>query len=162
MTLVWRVLILLVVVVAVAALLLSLTVGIGVWVVKGRVTDFATRKFDKAEAALDKADRGLTLVNATLANAAERLEAVRQEQRSIPRNNNLARRLMARTVQQTIAPQLGEAQGTLSTIAEALVVVNSVLEDTAELPTESVGLDADQLTRLRGQLSQTTPAVWEL
>src|SRR5262245_7118368 len=161
MTLVWRVLILLVVVVAVAALLLSLAGGIGVWMVKGRVTDFATSKFDKAEAALDKADRGLTLVNATLANAAERLEAARQDQRSTPRNNNLARRLLARTVQQTIAPQLDEAQATLNTIAEALVVVKSVLEDAAELPTENVGLDADRLTRLRGQLSQVGPAAWE-
>jgi hypothetical protein len=161
MTLVWRVLILLVVVVAVAALLLSLTVGVGVWAVKGPVTDFTTRKFDKAEAALDKADRGLALVKSSLANADERLAEVRRQQQAAPRDN-VARRLMAQMVQRAIAPQLGEAQAASTAIAEALVVAQSLLEDVAELPTEKTGLDAERLTRLQGQLSQATPAVWEL
>jgi len=161
MTLLGRALVALVFVVAVAALLLSLAAGVGVWVVKRPATDFATRKFDKAESALDKADRGLALVRSSLANADERLAEVRRQQQAAPRDNT-ARRLMAEMVQRAIAPQLGEAQVASNAIAEALVVAQSLLEDVAELPTEKTGLDAERLTRLQGQLSKAAPAAWEL
>jgi hypothetical protein len=162
MTLLGRALAVLVFVVAVVALLLSLTVGVGVWVVKKPATEFATRKFDKAEAALDKADRGLAIANDVLANAARNLEEVRQQQRRTAPRDNLARRLMAQTVQRAIAPQLGEAQVTLNAIAEGLVVAQSVLEDVSELPQDKLNVDAERLSRLQGQLSQAAPAAWEL
>src|SRR5262249_12991506 len=161
MTLLGRALAVLVFLIAVVALLLSLTAGAGVWVVKKPATEFATRKFDKAEAALDKADRGLNVVKDVLGNAARNLEEVRQQQRAAPRDN-LARRLMAQTVQRAIAPQLGEAQVTLNAIAEGLVVAQSVLEDVSELPQDKLNVDAERLNRIQGQLAQAAPAAWEL
>jgi hypothetical protein len=149
-----------------AGLLLSVAGGVGVWLVKGPVTDRATRVFGRIEAALDVAEQGLDHVQASLARAAERLDGVRQEQRKLagePRRNGALGRLLARTVQQRVAPELGDAHEKLHTVAEAAVVVNSVLEDVGSFPLLSVsGLDLDRLTELNGRLADVGPAAWEL
>ena len=70
---------------------------------------------------------------------------------------------MARTVQQRIAPEIGNAQETIHTVAEAAVVVNSVLEDLGNFPFLSTsGLDSAQLTEITGTLSQMESSAWEL
>ncbi len=113
-------------------LLLSLAGGVGVWMVKGPVTVKATKTFDRIEAALDVADQGLDHVQTSLAGAAKRLDEVRDQQRQMaqePRKADPLRRLVVRTVQQSIGPEFDNAHEQLHTVAEAAVVVNSVLED---------------------------------
>src|SRR5262249_6015476 len=51
----------------------------------------------------------------------------------------------------------------LHTVAEAAVVVNSVLEDVGNFPLLSVtGLDTDRLTEMGNRLGNVGPAAWEL
>jgi hypothetical protein len=149
-----------------AALLLSLAGGIGVWIVKGPTTAKATRIFERVEAALDIADQGLEQVKASLARAAERLDSTREEQRRLaqePQRGSSLRRTLARTVQQRVAPELDDAHEKLHTVAEAAVVVNSVLEDVGNFPFLSVaGLDMDRLSEMNGRLADVGPAAWEL
>ena len=93
-------------------LLLSVAAGVGVWVVKGPVTDRTTRVFGRIDAALDVAEQGLDHAQSSLGRAAERLDGVRQEQRNLaeePRRNGALGRMLARTVQQRVAPELGDA-----------------------------------------------------
>jgi hypothetical protein len=148
-----------------AMLLISLVGGVGVWIVKSPVATKATRVFERIDAALDVAEQNLDQVKSSLARAAERLDNAREEQRNLaqaPANSTL-RRTLVRTVQRGIAPELGNAQDKLHTIAEAAVVVNSVLEDLGNLPFLSVaGLDLDGLTRMNDQLANAGPAAWEL
>jgi hypothetical protein len=152
--------------IGVAALLLSLAGAIGVWVVKGPVTASATHIFERIEAALDIADQGLDHVETSLSRAAERLDSAKEEQRKLarePRTADVARRFLARTVQQRIAPEIGDSLEELHTVAEAAVVVNSVLEDVGSLPFLSIsGLDLDQLTEMNSRLADVAPAAWEL
>jgi hypothetical protein len=149
-----------------AVLLLSLAGGVGIWMVKEPVTDRATRVFGRIEAALDIADKGLDQVKKSLARAAERLDSVRDEQKKLaqkPQKINPLRRLLARKVQQNIAPEVGDAQEKLHTVAEAAVVVNSVLEDVGNLPfLSAAGLDSDRLKEINNRLATVGPAAWEL
>jgi chromosome segregation ATPase len=147
-------------------LLLSLAGGVGIWIMKQPVTEKATRVFERIEGALDLADQGLDQVNQSLANAADRLESVREEQRKLgaePQRGNVARRLMARTVQQRIAPELSDAHEKLDKVAQAAVVANSVLEDLGNFPLLSAsGLDLDRLGEVNRTLSQVESSAWEL
>ena len=122
--------------------------------------------FERIEAALDIADRGLTHVDNRLGIAAERLDSARHEQRQIsqePRRGEAGRRFLARTIQQRVAPEIGDAHEQLHTVAEAAVVVNSVLEDVGNLPFLSVaGLDLDRLAEINSRLAGVGPAAWEL
>jgi hypothetical protein len=149
-----------------AGLLLSLVGGIGVWIVKEPVTTRATQVFGRIQAALDVAEQGLDHVETSLGRATERLEGVREEQRKLaqePPKTGAVGRLLARTVQQRVAPELGDAHETLHTVAEAAVVVNSVLEDMGNFPFLSVtGLDVERLTELNNRLAGVGPAAWEL
>jgi hypothetical protein len=151
-----------------AGLLLSLAGGVGVWAVKGPVTAKATWVFQRVEAALDVADQGLEHVKTSLDRAAERLDNVRKQQRQLarerePRKADTARRFLARTVQQSVAPELGNAHEKLHTVAEAAVVVNSVLEDVGNFPLFSVtGLDVNHLTEINSNLSRVESTAWEL
>jgi hypothetical protein len=151
---------------SVAGLLLSLAGGVGVWVVEGPATAKATRVFERIDVALGVADQSLEQVKTSLARAAERLDGVREEQRKLaqgPRTSNPPRELLARTVRQTIAPELGTAHEKLHTVAEAAVVVNSVLEDVGNFPALSVpGLDLGRLTEINGHLAEVGPAAREL
>jgi hypothetical protein len=149
-----------------AGLLLSLVVGGGVWIIKRPVTERVTHVFERVEAALDVADEGLDHVKTSLARAAERLESAKEEQRKLaqePQQNSALRRMVARTVQQRIAPEFGNANEELHTVAEAAVVVNSVLEDVGNFPFLSVaGLDLNRLTEVNSRLAEVGPAAWEL
>ncbi len=161
-----RVLAALAILLATAVLLLSLVGGIGVWVVKEPVTARTTQVFQRIDAALDLADRGLEQARTSLARAAERLDSAREEQRKLsqqPQPNNAAKKTLARTVQRSIAPEFDKAHGKLQTVAEAAVVVNSVLADLGNIPFLSAsGLDGDQLADLNRQLGEVGPAAWEL
>ena len=149
-----------------AGLLLSLAGGVGVWIIKEPVTERMTRVFDRLEAALQVADQSLGQVKTSLANAAKRLEGVNDEQRKLaqqPKKDSALGRLLARTVQQKIAPEIGSAQNKLQTIAESAVVVNSVLQDLGNLPFLSTsGLDVGRLEKVKSLLSDVSPAAWEL
>jgi hypothetical protein len=150
-----------------AGLLLSLAGGVGVWVVKEPVTAGATHVFGRVEEKLDKAEQSLNHVATSLARAAERLDRVRQEQRKLAKKPPPAlQRILARTVRQgieRIAPQLGNANEELHTVAEAAVVVNSILEDVGSFPFLSIsGLDNDRLTEMNHRLAGVAPAAWEL
>lgn len=151
---------------AAAALLLSLAGGVGVWIVKEPATTRATQLFGRIEAALAVADQGLQHARTSLAQAAKRLDAVQAEQRQLaqsPQRNNATRRLVARTVQQTISPEFSGAHATLRHVAEAAVVLNSVLEDLGNLPFLSVpGLDVGPLTEINNRLSAVESSAWEL
>jgi hypothetical protein len=149
-----------------AGLLLSLAAGVGVWIVKQPVTARAAHVFERVEAALDLADQGLDHANTSLARAAERLTSAKEEQRKLaqePQRSGPLSRLLARTVQQKIAPEIGDAHETLHSVAEAAVLVNSVLEDIGSFPLLSVsGLDLGRLAELNSRLSEVGPAAWEL
>ena len=148
-----------------AMLLLSLAAGIGVWLIKGPAEAKATRVFERIEAALNVADQNMDQVKASLARAANRLDEAREEQRKLAQSpsNSALRRTLVRTVQRGIAPELGNANEKLHTIAEAAVVVNSVLEDLGNFPLLSVaGLDLDSLTEMNDQIARAGPAAWEL
>jgi hypothetical protein len=151
---------------SIGMLLLSLAGGIGVWVVKRPATEKATRVFGRIEAALTIAEQNLDQVKTSLARASERLDGAREEQRKLaqtPQGSNVLRRTLARTVQRQFAPELGDAHEKLHTVAEAAVVVNSVLEDVGNFPFLSVaGLDLDRLTEINNRLSKVAPAAWEL
>jgi hypothetical protein len=149
-----------------AGLLLSLAGGVGVWVVRAPVLASATRVFGRIEAALDRTEAHLGQIKAVLARAQERLDDARQEQREIsrqPKSGDAARRTLARKVQRNLAVELGDAQEKLHAVAEAAVVVNSVLEDVGNLPLLSAsGLDMDRLAQLQSGLAEVAPAAWEL
>ena len=149
----------------VAALLLSVTVGIGVWVVKGPVTAKANHVVGRVEAALDVADKGLAHVKTSLNNAAERLDDAKKQQTKLaqePQRNTL-RRTIARTALQSIAPEIGDAHEKLHTVAEAAVVVNSVLQDVGNLPFLSFsGLDHEGMAAMNSQLARVGPAAWDM
>jgi hypothetical protein len=152
--------------VSLAMLLLSVVGGVGVWVVKEPVRAKATHVFERVEAALDVADQSLAHVKGSLARAAERLDGVREEQRKLDSRSpkfSAARRFLTQTIQQRVAPELGDANEKLHTVAEAAVVVNSVLEDLGNFPFLSVtGLDVDQLRDLNGSLSRVATSAWTL
>ncbi len=149
-----------------AMLLIMLAGSVGVWIVKEPVTDKATEVFQRIEAALDLAEQKLGLVKTTLARATERLDSARQEQRQLsqdPARNNIARRLLARKIQNLIAPQFVDANEKLHTVAEAAVVVNSVLEDVGNIPfLGTTGLDLDRLAQMNSRLAEVGPTAWEL
>jgi hypothetical protein len=151
---------------SVAGLLISLAAGVGVWVVKAPVTARVNRIFDRVDSGLDLADESLDQVKASLDRAAQRLESVKEEQRKLAQNpprGSATRRFMARTVQQQIAPDLGNAHEKFHTIAAAAVVVNSVLEDVESVPSlETSGLDVDRLAEINRRLSQVESSAWEL
>jgi hypothetical protein len=150
----------------VAGLLLSLAGGVGVWIVKEPMTARATHVFGRIEAALDIADQGLDHVKQSLARAAQRLDSVKEEQRKLaqePPRSNVTQRFLARTVQQRIAPELSDAHEALHTVAEAAVVVNSVLEDVGNFPFLSVaGLEVGDLSEINNRLTQVESSAWEL
>jgi hypothetical protein len=161
-----RILAALTILISVVGLLLSIAAGVGVWMVKAPVTAKATYVFDRVETALDVASQGLDHVKTSLARAAERLEAVKEEQRKIakePRTGGMVRRLMARTVQQRVAPEFSDAHEHLHTVAEAAVVVNTVLEDVGNFPMFSVtGLEMGDLTEMNNRLTQVESSAWEM
>jgi hypothetical protein len=161
-----RILAVLTILLSTAGLLVSLAGGAGVWVVKGPVTDKATKTFGRVEAKLDVAAQGLEQVKTSLDRAVERLAAAREEQRQLTRTPGkvgMAQRLLARTLQQRLAPEVGNASEKLHTVAEAAVVVNTVLEDLGNFPLLSeAGLDLDGLTELNGRLAEVAPRAWEL
>jgi hypothetical protein len=147
-------------------LLLSVAGGVGVWIVKDPVATKAAYVFERVETAIAFADKGLKKVNTALANAADRLDRARAEQKTLakdPGGVDLGRRFLARSVQQVIAPQLVDAHETLHKVAEAAVVINSVLEDVGNFPYLSVpGLDLDSLTQINSSLSFVESSAWEL
>ncbi len=149
-----------------AMLIACLVVGVGVWVVKPKATDKATAVFGRIETALDVADENLGQVQASLARAAERLDSARGEQQKLaqePQPNTALTRVVARSVLPRVAPDLGTAQQKLHKLAEAAVLVNSVLDDVGNFPLLSAtGLDIDRLTEMNTRLADVGPAAWEL
>jgi hypothetical protein len=151
---------------AVAMLLLSLAGGVGVWIVKEPATSHATHVFEWVGATLDIADEGLDHVKTSLDRAEERLASVREEQRKLAQDSpqgDMMRRFLARTVRQTVAPEIDDAHEQLHAVAEAAVVVNSMLADVGRFPflAES-GLDVGALEEINGQLANVAPAAFEL
>jgi chromosome segregation ATPase len=149
-----------------AGVLLSLAVGVGVWVVKEPVTARAQHISERVDAALDLAEQKLEHAQRSLTRAAERLENVKEERKQLPKESqrwDFARRAAARTVQRTLAPELSDAHKNLHEVAEAAVVVNSVLEDVGDLPFLSeTGLDMDRLAEINSHIARVAPAAWEL
>jgi len=147
-------------------LLLSLAVGVGVWVVKEPVTAHAMHISERVDAALDLVEQKLEHARTSLANAAERLENVKEERRRLPKESqrsDFGRRAVARTVQRTLAPELSDAHKDLHEVAEATVVVNSMLEDVGNLPFLSeTGLDMDRLAEINSRIARVAPAAWKL
>lgn len=151
--------------VALVVLLLSLAGAVGIWIVKPPVTASASRVFTRVDNALGIADDGLVQVQATLAQASQRLVEAHQQQQKLSQQpqNNVLGRVLAQTVQQTIAPGVTDANQQLYTVAEAAVVVNSVLADLGEFPFLSVtGLDTERLADMNRRLADVPPAAWEL
>jgi hypothetical protein len=147
-------------------LVLGLAGCVGVWVVKRPVTAKAAWAFDRIGTALDVADQSLGHVKTSLARASERLDTVREEQRQLsrePQKADVARRFLARTVQQRVAPEIDNAHEKLHTVAEAAVVVNTVLEDMGTFPfLSATGLDVDRLAEMNGNLTRVESSAWEL
>ena len=155
----------LVMLLCVAGLLLSLGMGVGVWLVKAPLTARVTRIFERLDSGLDIVNQCLEHARTSLDRAAERLEAVKQEQRQLaqePQRGMATRRIMARTIQQSIAPEFDNAHESLHTVAEASVVLNSVLEDLGNFPfLDATGLNVDRLKAINTQLSAVESSAWE-
>jgi hypothetical protein len=153
-------------IVAGAMLVLSLAAGIGIWFVRAPVTHKATALFGRIEAAVSVADQGLDQVKASLGHAAERLQEVANEQRELarkPQKSDAKRRLLAQTVQRQLGPAFSNSYAKLQTVAEAAVVINSVLEDVGHLPGLRIpGLEGNQLEALNAQLATVSSSAWEL
>ncbi len=147
-------------------LLLSLAGGIGVWIVKESVTTKATYAFQRIDSKLDIAEKGLEQVQTSLTRAQERMETAREEQRNLaqrPRSSFDLRRPLLNMVQRSIAPDLDNAHATFHKVAEASLVVNTVLEDLGNSPFVSLtGLDADSLSDINARLSQVESSAWAL
>lgn len=146
-------------------LLLSLAGGVGVWIIKERVQQKAMYLFGRVDIKLDIAEQGLEHVQESLTRAAERLQSVNEQRRKAapPGQAGGIGRFLARTVQQRLAPELGNAQEKLQTVAEAAVVVNSVLEDVSNFPMlETSGLDLTRLNEMNSRLADLGPTAWEL
>jgi multidrug resistance efflux pump len=146
-------------------LLLGIAGGVGVWVVRRPVIERATHVFDRIESALATADQNLDQAGTSLARAAENLDSAREEQRRLSEGNKpgALRRLAARKAQQKIAPQFGNAREKLHTVAEAAVVVNSVLDDVGNFPLlATAGLDLDSVAAMNSRLAGVAPAAWDL
>jgi hypothetical protein len=149
--------------VAAAMLLVSLAAGVGVWVVKRPVTDKAMHVYDRVDEALGIAEQNLDQLKATLVRAAERLDSAREEQRKIAREPQGIRGVLARKLQQRIAPEIDNAHEKFHTVAEAALVVNAVLEDLGNFPfLSSSGLDIEGLSEMNGRLSQVEATAWDL
>lgn len=153
-------------VLAASALVVSLVVAIGIWIVKRPAEDRLAHVFRRIGGALTMADEGLDSVRKSLAAAAERLDSVKIEQRKTaqaPGNGGAARRIMARTVQQRIAPEISNAHEKLHTVAEAAVVVNAVLADMENFPfLSALGFEVGDMTELNNTLTQVESSAWEL
>jgi hypothetical protein len=151
---------------AAIGLIATTAAGIGVWVAKPPVTNRATHLYARIEASIDVADQGLEQVQRSLTLALERLGSARDEQRRAAQQPSQAggiRRTLARTVQRTLAPEIGDAQGKLHTVAEAAIVVNTVLEDVGNFPfLSAAGFDLERLTEMNNRLAGVGPAAWEL
>jgi hypothetical protein len=147
-------------------LLASLAVGIGVWVVKGPVTAKATHVFERVEGALDLADQALQHARTSLDRAAERLANGNKEQSQLarePSKKGVAVRFLVRTVQERVAPELGDVHEKLHTVAEAAVAVNSILEDLGNFPPLAVsGLDLERLAEINNRIAEVGPRAWGL
>jgi hypothetical protein len=146
-----------------AAMLVACIVGgVGVWVVKGPATERAIHVFERIDHALDLAKRSLDQVKLSLARASDRLDGAKEEQKKLAQqaqSTNVLGTMLART----IAPDVEDAHEKLHTVAEAAVVVNSMLEDVGNFPFLSVsGLDVDGLSRMNDLLAGAGPAAWEL
>jgi hypothetical protein len=137
-----------------------------VWIIKEPGTARATEVFGRIETALDVAEQNLEQVKASLTRASEHLDSVRQEQKKRapePQRNKGVQRRLARTVQRKVGPELGNAQKKLSTVAEATVVINTVLEDMGKVPFVATSdLDVEQLTKLNSRLADLGREAWEL
>src|SRR5262249_24409342 len=105
-------------------------------------------------------------VKTSVTRAAERLSSVRVEQKQLagqPRKADMARQFLARNVQQTIAPDIDNAHDKLHTVAEATVVVNTVLEDLGNFRfLSATGLDVGRLAEINSDLSLVESSTWEL
>jgi hypothetical protein len=161
-----RVLAVLTILLAVVMLLLSVAGGAGVWVVKEPATTHATHVFEWVGATLDIADEGLDHVKTSLDRAEKRLKYVREEQQELARNppqGDMMRGFAVRMFQQTVAPEFDDAHEQLHHVAEAAVVVNSMLADMGRFPllAES-GLDVGALDEINDRLAQVPPAAFEL
>lgn len=166
MTFVKRVLAIIVVLVSVAGLLLALAGGVGIWTVKQSVTETVTGILDRIGEGIDVARENLQQVKVSLARAQERLSEARAENRRIaqePENGPNLRRMMARSVTQFVAPELGDANAKMYDIAKASVVVNSILEDVGNFPLLDVaGFNVEEISSLNEQLAAVGPTAFEL
>jgi hypothetical protein len=151
---------------SVVGLLVSLAVGVGVWVIREPVTTRLTQIFGRVEGGLDLADRSLDYAQKSLARAATHLEEVRKEQKDLsqaPKKDSATWKLLSRKVQRKFGPELDEAHQKLQTLAEAVVVINSVLEDLGNFPDLAItGLDKGRLEEMNDRLAKVGPTAWEL
>jgi hypothetical protein len=153
-------------VLAVAGLLLCLAVGVGVWVMREPVTARTSQLFGRIDVGLDLAEKGLEHARKGLTRAGERLEEVKEERKQParePRKGDTSRKLLARTVQKKVGPELDDTRQKLQAVAEAAVVVNSVLDELGSVAGLSVsGFDTERLAEINARLDKMAPAVWEL
>src|SRR5262245_55572190 len=63
---------------AAVGLLLALVAGVGIWIIRAPAAARATQVFERIDAAVDVADKGLDHVEASLARAAERLNSTKE------------------------------------------------------------------------------------
>jgi hypothetical protein len=153
-------------VLATLGFLLSLAGAVGVWFIREPVRARTTRVFERVEAALERAERGLDLASVSLARAEERLTDTRERRvkagQETPPNAAL-RRGLTRTVRRGLGGEIDGAQEKLRTVAEAAVAVNSVLEDMGGIPLlAGSGLDTEGLARASEALTTAGQAAWGL
>ena len=148
-----------------AMLLMSLAGVVGVWIVIAPVTAKVNRVFGKIESSLDLVEENLDQVEASLVRATNHLGPAREEQMRISQQRETVprRHALAQTVQKSIAPQFKNAHEKLQAVAEAALVVNSVLDDLGNFPfLKTAGLDIEGLAEMNNRLGNVAPSAWEL
>jgi hypothetical protein len=156
----------LVLLVSTLVLLLSLVGGIGVWIIRQPVMVRTSQIFGRAQAALDIVEEGLEGTRKSLTRAKEHLDSARQDQKNLnqqPQPKNAKRKALAMAVKRGLSKDIEDSQAKLNTVAEASVVVNSVLEDLGNLPLFSTfGLDQGRLTEVKRGLTGVSAGAWGL
>src|SRR5262249_46168069 len=136
------------------------------WVYQKPLTERTTTVFGRVERPLDVAIRSLRQVNTSLDRARANLKTIQETHGPAappPTETNFFRRMAVPAAAKELSPQIGNVRQTLNTVAEAAVVLNSVLDDVNDLPGGSLpSLDQKKLVEIRDRLSGIDSSAQEL
>jgi len=155
-----------VVLLSVVGLVAALAAVVAVWVVRQKLDESSAKVLDRVENALDLTAKTTRRANEVLDRAEASLVEYRKsppEQADVDASRRLALGMAAGKIRQDYSSQMDEVRYNLSTLAEAAVVANSVLESAEGWAAESgANLDADRARALSDNLGNAAALSREL